>query len=690
MSDHVTQSIHHESKEEVHDAEKHPVHGGPEIAIEICAGGFREVSKAKEVDIINDNENMTAISKRLRRERHSYRSFPMFNLSRKRQGGVLALKNDEAMRHGGVLSFQNDSSLGHITGSVHRSESHLPSKSSEAPPEMDTLEFRFQPGGISQSSEQQVKSHKDLETNSLAVSTSLQDDFMRSSLKIVPHGINSGLSGQDDINQSNSIMASEKLVQDTNHHNHSTILVHEKKFSNLLDSITSGKSFLRQKAYHVGKQSSPPETAQTEKLYHECYSLARLPYSVDDVEAMRTYTTNDSMRGAARSPFKFSQTTHHIMITEKTDVDLSDKRQIPRESTVSAKLQRKTLSEILSLSPDFRFHIQKGVKLQPLESSTESEGKENVRDVNVPDGLKNESSAETDTMDMDVLQENYLPGGPSSSSRKFLKGKSQTSQAADASARVEMEGRPLNGVVCDLNHPVPDLSALASPMGCSETSSSRTQSLDIEQLLSDAEQPETSKPSGCQDDLVGLEPETSKPSGCQDDLLGPEPSSRWAKRLKLSSPGSAHGIKSSKMGEAPTHEEGNKFFSQILKCGITSSEPSLGRCHGKEQMELGQNAKLIRNGESSSVDSGKKSQYVTLSHPWIRRWCHNRVASPQKRPEAVVVCEPQCSKATLDGFQKKQFPSIAAMALMGKAMCGFPPCEYTKRGPFVVWNTKGS
>ncbi|XP_041015706.1 F-box protein At2g16365-like [Juglans microcarpa x Juglans regia] len=306
------------------------------------------------------------------------------------------------------------------------------------------------------------------------------------------------------------------------------------------------------------------------------------------------------MRGAARSPFKFSQTTHHIMITEKTDVDLSD------------KLQGKALSEILGLSPDFRFHIQKGVKLQPLESSTESEGKENVIDVNVPVGLRNESSAETDTMDMDVFQENYLPGVASSSSRKCLKGKSQKSQAADASARVEMEGRPLNGVVCDLNHPLPDLPALASPMGCGETSSSRTQSLDIEQLLSDAEQPGT-----------------SKPSGCQDGPLGPEPSSRWAKRLKLSSSGSAYGIKSSKMGEAPTHEEGNKF-RKILKCGIAGSEPSLGRCHGKEQMELGQNAMLIRKGGSSSVDSGQKSQYVTLSHPWIRRWCHNRVASPRR------------------------------------------------------------
>jgi hypothetical protein len=49
-----------------------------------------------------------------------------------------------------------------------------------------------------------------------------------------------------------------------------------------------------------------------------------------------------------------------------------------------------------------------------------------------------------------------------------------------------------------------------------------------------------------------------------------------------------------------------------------------------------------------------------------------------------MVCEPQWSKA-VDEFQKKQFPSIVAMVLMGKALCGFHPCEFRKRGSLVVW-----
>ncbi|XP_041010257.1 uncharacterized protein LOC121254331 [Juglans microcarpa x Juglans regia] len=704
-------SIHYESKQEVHDPVKHPALSGPEIGTEIYAKGFAEVAKSKTVDIID--ESLAAGSKRLRRESLGSQPFPMFNLSQKREGVVLALKKDETTCHGGVPSSQNGSKSGHITGSLHRSESHLPSESARAPPETGTLECRFQSGGISHYLEQQVKSHKDLDMNSLAASTSLHDDFTRSSLKIVPHGFNSRrtplqpfVPRKEEIHKSNSIMTSKECVQDTNHCSHSTILVHEKKVSDLLDSRTCGKSLLRQKdatlllhdpstsssnqqAHFLDKQwhnmqnhsgmglfpsqSSPPEVTKSEDLYHGCHLLPRFPYSVHDVETMRIFTTINSIGGSPRSPSKFSQTTRHFMITEKTNVALSDKHQISRESTVSAKFKGKYFGELLSLSPDFRFQVQQGVKLQPLDSSTESDGQEYVKDVNVSVGLKTESSAETDTMDMDALRESHLPGLASSPSDKGLKGKSPTSRAADASAREEMRSIPVTRELCDINQALPDLPALASPVDCRETSPSRTKSLDVEHLLlSHVEQP-------------GI----SKSSDCPDGHLGPEPSSRWVKRLKLSSCSSAHGTKSSKLEEASSHEKVKKFFSKVLKCGTTSSDPTMGRCHGKEQMALDQNAIFLRNGHPSTVDSVKKSQHVTLSNPWIRRWCHNSATSPRKTPKSVVVCQPQCSKATLDDFQKKQFPSVAAMALMGKAMRGFRSCEFRKRGSLIVWNSKG-
>jgi hypothetical protein len=81
-----------------------------------------------------------------------------------------------------------------------------------------------------------------------------------------------------------------------------------------------------------------------------------------------------------------------------------------RESTVSTKFKAKPFSELLGLSPDLQFHVQQGVKLHPLESSKDSDRKENFRDVNVSVGLKNESSAETYSLDMDAFQENYHSG----------------------------------------------------------------------------------------------------------------------------------------------------------------------------------------------------------------------------------------------------------------------------------------
>jgi len=438
-------SVRYESKEEVHDAKQPPKPFGSEIATDIYAKGFREVTKVKAVDTIS--ESQTTSSTRLRRERLDCQPFPMFSLSQKKEG-VLASKNAKASFHGEVPSCQNDSKSGRNTVSLYRSESHLPLKCAQAPPETDTLECCFQPGHILPYSEQQVKSHKNLETNSLPVSTSLQDDLKRSSLKIVPYVFNSSrtpfqsfMSRQEERNQSNCVIASKERVQDTNYL-HSPFLVHENKTSKLLDSRTHGKSLLVQKdaallphypstsshqqADFAGKkclnmqnhsgmelfpsQSSPPEVSKSGKLHHGCYAVPRLPCSVHDVETMRIYTTVDSMEGPSRVPSKFSQTTRHYLITKKTDVDLSDGCQMCRESTVSTKFKAKPFSELLGLSPDLQFHVQQGVKLHPLESSTDSDRKENFRDVNVSVGLKNESSAETYSMDMDAFQENYHSG----------------------------------------------------------------------------------------------------------------------------------------------------------------------------------------------------------------------------------------------------------------------------------------
>lgn len=241
---------------------------------------------------------------------------------------------------------------------------------------------------------------------------------------------------------------------------------------------------------------------------------------------------------------------------------------------------------------------------------------------------------------------------------------------AVASAREVRRKRPVPELP-DINIELPALPAAASSIDNAVSSTSRTQSLDMDLLL----HPE--------------QPSNAKSNNCQDGHLGPESSSRRIKRLKLGSSGSfSHGTKSLNLGEA-SHEKVTKFFGKIMKSEIMNSEPTSPKCTRKELMVLRQKTALVRNGDSSSVDNVDKGDNITLSHFWIQRWRRNKVATPQKKPEAVVVCEPQSSKVTLEDSQKKQCPSIAAMALMGKAMNGFQPCEFQNRGSFIVWNSKG-
>lgn len=206
-----------------------------------------------------------------------------------------------------------------------------------------------------------------------------------------------------------------------------------------------------------------------------------------------------------------------------------------------------------------------------------------------------------------------------------------------------------------------------------DPSSSRTQSLDMETLLAHAEQ-------------LGH----SESDRCLGSSAKPEPSDRWIKRLRLSAPESSTlGTKSCNIGEGSSHEIKNLSLGKILKGNMVDSEPTVSKLHGKELMVVDKATTSVRYGESTSMDTTKKGTDSLTSLSWIRRWCRNPSATPQKKPETVMVCEPQSSNSAFEDLEERQFPSIAAMALMGKAMKGFQPCEFQKRGSFVVWNTRG-
>eukprot|EP00257_Ricinus_communis_P013444 XP_015570875.1 F-box protein At2g16365 isoform X2 [Ricinus communis] len=427
---------------------------------------------------------------------------------------------------------------------------------------------------------------------------------------------------------------------------------------------------------HLVRRSLKQVRLPDARLYHGSYELPTIPPSVQDVETMKMCTTIGSLEEYTICPPKFSQTTHHFLITKKTDVNLFDGGQTFRGSTISTKFKGKRPSGLLTLSPDLAFNVKQGVKLQSLDSSTDSEAKENIENIHTSAvNLKNESSAETDTMDMDTLRVNHLSGGVSSIPNKDINGaqKSQKSEAAIDSVREGNRGRLPNIELPDINQEVTAIPGVTSSADDGEASTSRTQSLNVEQFLSHVE-----------------DPTNSISSASVDIQLGLDPYSRWVKRLKPSSSDSfAHGTKSLKMAEASSHEKVNKLFSKILNHSKTSSEPKMNKSHGKQHMVVDQTSDLLRNIEASSAVPVRKIQEATLSHAWIRRWCHNQAALSKAKPEGGVVCEPQNSTANQDNFQKKQFPSLAAMALMGKAMNGFHPCKFRKMGSFIVWNNKG-
>ncbi|XVE49029.1 hypothetical protein DITRI_Ditri01bG0049000 [Diplodiscus trichospermus] len=690
--------LHYHGKKDDHrDAMQHPLLSGPEMSTDILkyAHGFREVSEARTTDTMK--KSLKTDSTKLGKEILDGQPFPIFtNLGNKES--VMSSKNNVgSSSNAEPVKYQIDLNDGHNTTTMGRSEWPYPEI------ERPSGECTFQPEGISQVPEQLVKSHQE---NSLAVSASSQDD-VGSSSKIVPYVANNGVAPMQSFtcqhitDQSSPTVASKEHLMDAKFCSYSTFWVHEKKVDALLESRNPGsslpmqndaplllhdqstnssqlRSFLNKQSHKVENSSSIrllpslrcPEAMESEKEYDEHFFLPSIPRSVQDVKTMRISTAVDSVQESPRGPSKFSQATHQFFITKKTGFNVTGGGQAFRDAMVSPKLKENMFDDFLSLSPSFCSHGQQGVKLQYLESSTDSKGKDNVADFRTSTiCLKNESSVETDAMELDVFQKSHLSNVALCPSDQNIKRVHNSSLSETENVTGEEAGNKMaNTELPDMNEGLPALPAVANSTDDGGTSTSRTQSLDAEHLLCQAKQ--TSN---------------SYTTVCPDSSLGPEPSSRWVKRLKLNTSNPfAHGTKSSKIGEVSSHD---KIFSKIMSYSKTSSEPTVHRSDERPLPALNKTAKLLTNGDSTSGDSVRKTPEIPLSCSWIQRWCHHKAASPKKKQNAVVLCEPQSSKATLDELQKEQFPSLAAMALMGKAMSGFHPCEFRRKGSLIVWNT---
>ncbi|XVE93652.1 hypothetical protein REPUB_Repub01dG0212500 [Reevesia pubescens] len=427
-------------KDDHHDSKQHPLLSGPEMATNISkyAQGFREVSEPRTVDDMK--KSLKVGSMKLGKEILDRQPLPMFTNSGNMESATSSKNYASTSSNSEAVKYQIDLNDGHNSITMGRSEWAYPEM------ECPSREFKFQPEGISRVPEELVKSHEFLEGNSSAVSASFQND-VGSSSKIVPYVVNSGVapmqsftSQHENGDQSSPVLASKRHFTDAKFCSYSTFWVHEKKAGALLESRKQESSlskqndaslllhdqstnnsqlcsFLNKQSQKTENNSSTrllpslgcPEAMKSGKGYDGHFLLPRISCSAHDVKTMKISTTVDSVEELPRDPSKFSQTTHEFFITKKTGVNLTEGGQVFRDAIVSPKLKGNMFNEFLSLSPSFSFHGQQGVKLQPLESSTDSEGKDNVGDVRTSTVcLENESSVETVAMELDVFQRGQL------------------------------------------------------------------------------------------------------------------------------------------------------------------------------------------------------------------------------------------------------------------------------------------
>ncbi|KAK7312334.1 hypothetical protein VNO77_36115 [Canavalia gladiata] len=692
--------------------EKHGLLGGSEVAIDssMHAGPSGEAARTTRTTFMNEADTGKSI-----KEGFDSKPFPAFNPSHKLDGRLPRQWEQNDVSHVEDGKFETEACAGDDNVSPHRAETPkagLPSTSAHAPPETETsvrehqvLSKEVLPTALL------VKSPWDVGQKNLAVSTSLWNDFIKSASVIGPNGRDKGKAVMPhftrepcEIYHSSYNLGSLEHFTSTKYHTYSSLLIREKKMSSLLDPQRSSflrwmqggiahlqhdriagsddqLYFVRDQHHEIENCAANPnitnqnvslESTKPQNFWGLSSVIAQVPCSVHDVETMKIYTSIDSVEESSRGHPKISQSTQHFLMSKKTDVNLSDRGQFFRESVAPTKFKGNAFNEIRDFSPPVSDHAPEGLKLEALGNSIKSEGKENVLDFKCLTNLKNESSAETDTMDIDALHKNNIPGDVLLQTNKCSKDSQNLlrSHVAVTSAREKTIAKTINTALPDINQEPHEVLPLESPVVDKETSTSRTHSLDLEHLLSHADEHSRSN------------------SG--NSSLGPDPNSRWVKRLKLCSLGSTLGTKGAKIEESSSHEKVGNIFGKIMKDdNKISLEPKMAY-HVEGQMVSELPATVLTNGKSSFTEA-KKTVEITLSHPWIQRWSHNRAVSSQKRLELGELREPKSSSNTLleEEFQKKQFPSIAAMALMGKAMNSLNPSELMKKGPVIVWNAKG-
>ncbi|KAL6007175.1 hypothetical protein ACLOJK_032671 [Asimina triloba] len=362
--------------------------------------------------------------------------------------------------------------------------------------------------------------------------------------------------------------------------------------------------------------------------------------SFHNVETSQVSGTVHSVKGGPGSFPKFSKTIHLPLITKTTEVNL------PVPSKFCNQDKNKAKSE-------------------ELENSTQSE--ENRGGEAMKSGFlhaEKESSFEADTMCHGAIS------SPSDKGRAAGPNNENTLAIASTDKEVRIGNATI--MLADTNMQLAAELAKSSSVDEKGLSTLRTESLGAEHLHSHDGQPDK-----------------SNFSPHRDTVLGPEPSSLWIKRLMLQAAEPiALGTKCLRTCDPSSSGKLNGPLGRVMNCSRTSPELILGKHFDKTPQQSDKTMLLSRDRDSSLMSLLRKYPDLSASRPWIYRWQRRQKGTEHAGPvPPMVMCEPESSNAA--DIQRKQFPSIAAMALVGKAVSNFRPCEFRKRGSLVVWNTEG-
>ncbi|KAL5226649.1 hypothetical protein ABZP36_014914 [Zizania latifolia] len=276
-------------------------------------------------------------------------------------------------------------------------------------------------------------------------------------------------------------------------------------------------------------------------------------------------------------------------------------------------------------------------------------------------GAQKQFSTKTDTLYSEAYHASKSTAGFASASIQKESGypsSAKTEQAVTASIKGVASCSKGNEAVNEsAEHP--DFSSKATCANSQEWSMSKTSSMNLDLVLFQMSRLRNPIPNALNESPV-----------CTD------PSDKWLKRLQHDTSDSHVPCpKKQKVGDGPLTGGTCTVFGRVFDHESNNSTAVIK--HGKDTPTC---ERLVdqQNQEGSPMPA------KTLNR-WIGRWC--RGGTPVFHGASNL--ERQANSNIPNDELEGQFPSIAAMAMMGRVMNKLRPCELQKRGPSVVWRTEG-